>query len=395
MVKRHTLVFCVLVIGLIVSGFAMGVYYRISSQLITTGSMVSGSYSSVELHDWSYPLNKETLLNAALEIEEEGKSPKIYGISAVSYDSDYTDVIGVYGKVNISSMIAGKDYMNESLEPGTVIVPLSLANRKEGETISQKIGTQRRIGSQLYTIGGIYDDALYTPTFYDVRRISDSSYEVSGITPPEEQIDRDTVGVFVPFDEMGEGRISSFRITYMTGLTDAQRTDIEKELFIRAIYNPEIMGEMNEEDLNTAFEIIRESAFAKWESANEALSAGYYSQLLLYILAIILSLINVITLYSSVLDMNRRQNEVFEVCGMTKGSRTMLIIAEVIIYSVISFAIGLSASEVFAMNSDLIPVVGTLSFGTHVLLAVCMIVVVLLMMSFSIRKYVKGRDELQ
>ena len=90
--------------------------------------------------------------------------------------------------------------------------------------------------------------------------------------------------------------------------------------------------------------------------------------------------------------MNKQQNEIFKVCGMTTGSRLLLIIIEIFIYSAVSFAIGLFSSEIFAMNTDLIPIVGSVSIWTYILLALCMIVTVMLMLSFSIKRYVKGRD---
>lgn len=394
MATKHTLVFCILIIGLIVSGFSMGIYYRISSQLILSNSMVSGSYSSVEIHEGIYALDKDRLLNAVLELEKEGKSPKVYGVSAISYNSEITDIIGVYGRVSMCSTIAGKDYLAEEFAPGEIFIPLSYVDVEKGETLDQFIGTEKRIGSKIYSIGGIYDDLSYTPNFYDVRRIDESLYETTGERPDEDNIiDRDTIGVFVNFNDMDENNtISSFRVLYATGLTEGQRRNIERELYRRAIIDPEIARDMNEQDIDAEFEALHDNIFAKWETANAALTSGYYSQLLLYILAIVLSLINVITLYSSVLDMNKQQNEIFKVCGMTTGSRLLLIIIEIFIYSAVSFAIGLFLSEIFAMNTELIPIVGSVSIWTYILLVLCMIVTVMLMLSFSIKRYVKGRD---
>ena len=53
--------------------------------------------------------------------------------------------------------------------------------------------------------------------------------------------------------------ISSFRVLYATGLTEGQRRNIERELYRRAIIDPEIARDMNEQDMDAEFEALHDN----------------------------------------------------------------------------------------------------------------------------------------
>ncbi len=398
MAKRHAGILAILLIGLAISGMALGVYYQLSMQLVTLRDNMSGASNSVEVHGDFYELDAGKLVSAIRALAEEGTSPETSYILAVSYDSERVDILGACANSVPYLMMVGEDYYDKEIPPGNVLIPETLVPEGDENSLPEDtLGKPFRLQGTSYSISAVYSQEMYDASIVDLRRINRSLYDVSGVRmeEPESMMERDLPGVFISMDDfIAAGyTVNSLRVSYAEPISDAQRDAIEAALYSQAIVDPAMMGIDSEESMRAAFESDHATLFAGWADIRKIYSTDYLSRLLLYILAIALSLINVVSLYTAIMEMNKQQNRVLRLCGATEGYLLALLIAELAAYSVVAFTVGLAAGHLFATYSGLIRWISEVSVATYALLLVSLLAAVLLMTLRSMTRSVRRRRE--
>lgn len=215
MLKRP-LLFIVMCLGLAALAFALTLYCITAPTSHFFSKNMPDKDKTVEIYDCSF--YKRDMVNL-MTVLTDGSLPEIDYASAVAYDSDDYDLIGMYAPSETEPE-NGEMINAGHLGKNHAVVSADLKDGVE-------LGGSVKLQGINYKIVGVIPAGKYNPVSYDIRRISDSQV-------------RPNKAVIVPMDILpdfvfkGDKR-GYFHITFKEAITPSERTEIE-ETILSAIY---------------------------------------------------------------------------------------------------------------------------------------------------------------
>lgn len=219
---RRPLVFLLLFVGLVVGSFSLVVYYVSSSQELKASRMAAGVDTVVEAPAGSGDIFE---MERLLDWFREGTLPEIRYASAISYEYEDYDVVGIYCNTEEGAGAADEgSFLNASMMGlNKAVVSADIFEDREAE-----LGEQIKIKGQPYEIVGLVAaHGGYMPELYDARRLKMGTEDVAGVeldrTWQAELQDRPDKAVIIPLDTFDQLGLTSsyYHITFKEELTAA------------------------------------------------------------------------------------------------------------------------------------------------------------------------------
>lgn len=332
---RRPLVFLLLFVGLVVGSFSLVVYYVSSSQELKASRMAAGVDTVVEAPAGSGDIFE---MERLLDWFREGTLPEIRYASAISYEYEDYDVVGIYCNTEEGAGAADEgSFLNASMMGlNKAVVSADIFEDREAE-----LGEQIKIKGQPYEIVGLVAaHGGYMPELYDARRLKMGTEDVAGVeldrTWQAELQDRPDKAVIIPLDTFDQLGLTSsyYHITFKEELTAAQRRELE----------------------NLMVEKVGVSACTDMTQFIQINRINHLSKVLIYFVAIAAGIINIVSLFAFFLKENRKQYVAYRVMGATGGQIGAIIVTELAIYTFMAFCIGCAGAVPFIEYSGFVGV---------------------------------------
>ena len=332
---RRPLVFLLLFVGLVVGSFSLVVYYVSSSQELKASRMTAGVDNVVEAPAGSGDIFE---MERLLDWFREGTLPEIRYASAISYEYEDYDVVGIYCNTEEGAGAADEGrFLNASMMGlNKAVVSADIFEDREAE-----LGEQIKIKGQPYEIVGLVAaHGGYMPELYDARRLKMGTEDVAGVeldrTWQAELQDRPDKAVIIPLDTFDQLGLTSsyYHITFKEELTAAQRRELE----------------------NLMVEKVGVSACTDMTQFIQINRINHLSKVLIYFAAIAAGIINIVSLFAFFLKENRKQYVAYRVMGATGGQIGAIIVTELALYTFMAFCIGCAGAVPFIEYSGFVGV---------------------------------------
>ena len=332
---RRPLVFLLLFVGLVVGGFSLLVYYVSSSQELKVSRQAAGVDNVVEAAAQTGDVFE---IQRFMEFFESGNFPEVEFASAISYEYEDYDVVGLYwhqeGEVAAS-------YKGSFLDASMMGLNKAVASADIFGDREAELGERIKIKGQPYEIVGLVSAyGGYMPELYDARRLKMGTEDVAGVeldrTWQAELKDRPDRVVIIPLDTFEQRGLTSsyYHITFKEELTAAQRRELETRMV-------EKVGVSGCTDMTQFIQINR---------------INHLSKVLVYFAAIAAGIINIVSLFAFFLKENRRQYVAYRVMGATGGQIAAIVITELALYTLAAFSIGCAGAVPFIEYSGFVGV---------------------------------------
>ena len=208
----------------------------------------------------------------------------VKSISLLSEENMYFDIIGLQADKPIYITV---EYGTWFSKPGDIIVPYQMLEGKYSDMVGQKF----YIGENEYTICGVYNQNNYSPEQFCYNRIDEASFSGVGVDSPDYVSQRDVPGIFMEYSDYVEAQYntSSIRIRYVDPLSETQAN--------------EISATISDHIMNLTGDIVLSDNLMQ-EAAKQVYNIDFYSKIMLYILLVLLSLVNILSLFLYVIKNN-------------------------------------------------------------------------------------------
>ncbi len=370
MVKRYTLIWLVLIIGLIVTSTALNIYYSYSAAL---GNTLTGAADFARVVDFNASqMNSAALVSAGELLNKGEKEIKFYCVMNVTNED--ADIIGVNSSEPLINMSRG-----DWVASGQVVVPSEL-NGKEyapGDIIE--------IGGKEFVVAGVYNPIYYRASLYNSHRLTRAEYAGAGVDEdysenPEGFYDftiRDTPGIFMAYEDYSALGLQSdmLRVRFFAAMGDGQKGDFAKTLgeYVKAASGGEITA-----DLSSV------------EKSEAIFTQEFFSKFTICIFIVLLSLVNAVTLFYYILQKNQRENLLFKSLGATNAKIVALSCFELGIYILLGFTGGFFLARAVTNLTDLKEISLHIGLSQYLLLLGVILVISLSVIAVSQRKLLKA-----
>lgn len=370
MVKRYTLIWLVLIIGLIVTSTAFNIYYSYSAAL---GNTLTGAADFARVVDFNASqMNSAALVSAGELLNKGEKEIKFYCVMNVTNED--ADIIGVNSSEPLINMSRG-----DWVASGQVVVPSEL-NGKEyapGDIIE--------IGGKEFVVAGVYNSIYYRASLYNSHRLTRAEYAGAGVDEdysenPEGFYDftiRDTPGIFMAYEDYSALGLQSdmLRVRFFAAMGDGQKEDFAKTLgeYVKAASGGEITA-----DLSSV------------EKSEAIFTQEFFSKFTICIFIVLLSLVNAVTLFYYILQKNQRENLLFKSLGATNAKIVALSCFELGIYILLGFTGGFFLARAVTNLTDLKEISLHIGLSQYLLLLGVILVISLSVIAVSQRKLLKA-----
>ena len=325
---RRPVVSLLLLIGLIVGGFAMVVYFVSSSQELKIQRYISGEENTVEA-----PMRVSQDVQFFYDAVVGGELPEIRYAAVLSYKNPDYDIIGIYWDVEGVEAMESGAFIDRTMMGQMVAV--AQPDLIDGQTLA--VGDSIRVAGRAFEVVGLMPaEAGYAPYAYDMRRLPQGSEHVAGTEL--EEIDaqlrqRPLRALIIPMDVFAELGLEPdyCHISFMEDISGV-REQVEASLLEQA-------GISKFTDMTQFMEVSR---------------VNQISRALLYAAAVLAGLINIVSLYAFFLRENRRQYLTYKMLGATGGKIAAILLAELAVYTLAAFAISCAGALPFIDHSGLI-----------------------------------------
>ncbi len=321
LVKRRWF-FVLLLCGMTVGAFALITYYVASTEDLKNLDAVFMTNYVIEFRTDPDIYSGDKLL----ALIEDDKLPEVYYADVVSYSNPDYDVFAIYYNENYDASYSGRFIGPDDMGKRNAVVTYGLQD------------DEIKINGNKFNVVGVVANAGYAPDIYDYRRIPNGEEYVAGVEYMRDAdiADRPENGVFIPLDMIDEINAlpNYYHITFKESLTDAQRSRCEEIL-------SEAFGEGYIE-------------FTDMTPYSEIHSFVKYVRLLIYAVAICLGLVNIIALFNYFLESNSKNYAVYKMLGASDRDIFFIISGELLLLSIVSFAVGGILSYLFVKYSGFI-----------------------------------------
>ncbi len=370
MVKRYTLIWLVLIIGLIVTSTAFNIYYSYSAAL---GNTLTGAADFARVVDFNASkMNSAALVSAGELLNKGEKEIKFYCVMNVTNED--ADIIGVNSSEPLINMSRGN-----WVASGQVVVPSEL-NGKEyapGDIIE--------IGGKEFVVAGVYNPIYYRASLYNSHRLTRAEYAGAGVEEdysenPEGFYNftiRDTPGIFMAYEDYSALGLQSdmLRVRFFAAMGDGQKEDFAKTLgeYVKAVSGGEITA-----DLSSV------------EKSEAIFTQEFFSKFTICVFIVLLSLVNAVTLFYYILQKNQRENLLLKSLGATNAKIITLSCFELSIYILLGFTGGFFLARAVTNLTDLKEISLHIGLPQYLLLLGVILVISLSVIAVSQRKLLKA-----
>ena len=370
MIVCHTPVFIILMLGLIVSATALSVYYAQSAAMANTLTAFTGTDRSVEFQV-SGVQNKETFYELQNALNSYGK--EVQTITLLSEENDAFDIIGIYSDKPRYIQLEAGEWLEES---GDIIVPYQFL---DGE-LSSMIGQKYSINAQEYTVCGVYNQNTYTPDQFSYRRMNASSFSGAGVAQPDSLSERDVAAVFMSYSDFvsHDYTVAVVRVRFAEPIRESEQ------------------GQITEYVSNHVMDATGDFIYSEQtmqSAATQVYSVDFYSKLMLYVLLVLLSLVNILSLYLYVIRKNKRQYSLFTMLGLTRARLYALINIEILIYAVVSYVIGWLLKDLIIQHTYLKYTVPVLDVRIFFIILLAFLALSVITVTVIANRTLNGREE--
>ncbi len=369
MIKRYTLIWLVLLIGIIVTGAAFNIYYSYSAAL---GNTLTGVADAARVVDFNASQMNTAAYTAAGELLNKGsKEIKFYCVmSVVDVKADY---IGISSIEPIITMSRGT-----WVSSGQVVVPNELGGKEYAP------GDNFIINGKEFTVSGVYNPMHYRASLYNSHRLTRAEYAGAGVEEdfsenPEGFYDftiRDTPGIFMAYEDYASLGLQSdmLRVRFSAAMGEGQKEDFAATLseYVMDVCGIEITAD--------PFSVANSEAIFTQE---------FFSKFTICVFIVLLSLVNAVTLFHYILQKNQRDNLLLKSLGATNRKIIALSCAELSIYILIGFTGGFFLARAITNLTDLKEISLHIGFSQYLLLLGVTLAVSLSVIAVSQRKLLK------
>ena len=318
---KKPLLFLVMFIGLAVGTFAVIVYYVFGMNSQYLSKNWAGQNRVIEFS--AGDVFKTSDYQNLLKLFADGSLPEIDYASVSSYDSDEYDIIGIYYNTENSALKSGEIVNLSHLGTNSATVSADIY-----DDIS--LGDTVKINGRKFNVVGVFNPGQYSPIVYDARRIPSGSSFLAGddYSTEEQKIsNRPNKAVIVPFDVFSDISVNGtyFHIAFKAPISDTQRKEIEQLLW-------NAVDGYNITDLGRYFDALENNSVAEF---------------IIYCVAILAGLINIITLFSYFLKENKKQYIIYKMLGASPGRVFALCVSELALYTLFAFLVGVAGAIPF------------------------------------------------
>ncbi len=364
----------VLILGIVISASALNVYY---AQNLALSHTVSG-YTSVDksVDFIAQPMVADDYREAADYLCAYENDLDFY--SVMSTELSDVDIIGIQAQTNKIGIEVGEWVKGN----GEIVVPYEI----DGKSVS--VGDKYTLMGKEYTVCGIYGPGAYAADQYSSRRITKADYAsagVDGITKvneddPYDFSDREAYGVFITYSDFAQNGYSGeiLRVKFSDFKSDSQKDKFSED-FINDLFNA------NGTVINPEIEAM--------EKAGEVYGVQFISKFLVYIIISLLSLINIMALFTYIIKCRKREFLLFKNMGATDGKLLIATALECSIYIITAYTAGFLISKFIIKHSDLRDTVPYYGLKQYAMLLAIMLIVSLVYVLLSQKVLLKEHEE--
>lgn len=370
MVKRYTLIWLVLIIGLIVTSTAFNIYYSYSAAL---GNTLTGAADAARVVDFNASqMNSAALVSAGELLNKGAKEIKFYCVMNVTNED--ADIIGVNSSEPLINMSRGN-----WVALGQVVVPSEL-NGKEYAS-----GDIIEISGKEFVVAGVYNPVYYRASLYNSHRLTRAEYAGAGVEEdysekPEGFYNftiRDTPGIFMAYEDYSALGLQSdmLRVRFSAALGDGQKEDFAASLgeYVKAASGISIIA-----DLSSV------------EKSEAIFTQEFFSKFTICVFIVLLSLVNAVTLFYYILQKNQRENLLLKSLGATNAKIITLSCFELGVYILLGFTGGFFLARAVTNLTDLKEISLHIGLPQYLLLLGVTLVISLSVIAVSQRKLLKA-----
>ena len=315
-----------LIFGMLISSFALTLYYAAGSEMIQLLANGYGVERSIEGEMKVFHLSDIT------EIIESDGFPEVSYVSLVSHELNSYDLIGIdYIELGnkTENMDSGGEFITQK-HSGKYVAVVS-------EDISKpkiNVGDTIKVKTNDFEVIGILPSGGYLPETYDIRRIGKDNVAFSGVdmTDKVDLSDRPDKAVILPINVFCNVAIESdphVRVVFKQGISAAELADAQEQL-------AEYIDIM---DISDYVEVSR---------------VGKNSNLLGYMTVVIAGTVNILSLYSLYIDSNKKAYDTYYMFGASKVKILCIILVEILLLTIAVFLVGCAGAILFLENTNIV-----------------------------------------
>ncbi len=335
-------VFLFMILGIIAGAFALIVYYSSSASDLKSTDIAFGVERTMEFRCFENVNGGDVLYS----IIKEEKIPSVSYAAALCYDKEEYDIVAVYFKGDIHpDTYKGSFIDNQDIGKKHIVI-------SKGYDLSADIGDTYRISGIPFEITGIIDPSLFIIESYDYRRIEAGEEYIAGIELARDENfeNRPQNYMIIPIDMMDEINLSPsyYHITFENDITEKQREEIS-ETIVSAFGTDAI-------------------EFTDITPYSQVHSSVKYAKLLVYAAALVMGIINIITVFGLLIKSNKKTYVTYKMLGATNFKIGLILYIELFIISLAAYLIALVLAWLFIRYSGFITNYVSIPLGDNLLI---------------------------
>ena len=318
---KKPMAFLLLLFGLITAAASMIIYYSYGSININIRSTMYDQDKTLEVKSNGDPYSEALSL---IDLLDSGEIPEAKYFAVVDYSSENYDLIGYREFEEYFTPSGGGDFLHSEDEGSS----LAVVSEDFGEGQKLKVGDTFMLHGKQFTAKGIFIKNGFDPTIFDIRRVPQGAEYVAGmdfsLERDEEVKNRPSkIAVISLEDYLKICNIPSvYHISFKESLTSEQRADIEQIISNNT-------GLMN---------------FTPITLFSETNSINQWSNSIIYFIAVVAGIINIIGLFAFFLKENKKQYSIYKLLGASNFRLNIIIYSELFIYTASGFIIALAGA---------------------------------------------------